>query len=210
VGASPHPDRLQLETGLAERGLNRFAQLTRARRSRARPLLFLRIRLAAKLAWSSVAAAERSELRGRRRRAPDRTRMAMAFGGPGALKIAWGHMISAIFTQQPSQAFARRLIAKYRFRRRDAKSCRPLIFEFFNTIAQRIQPVDATSSLLISLVETVCIWRGMHGHGPRGSRRPSSRRAGRAANGWRAPPERSRNESSIKDLGSQWRNRSGE
>jgi hypothetical protein len=134
----------------------------------------------------------------------------MAFGGPGALKIAWGHMISAIFTQQPSQAFARRLIAKYRFRRRDAKSCRPLIFEFFNTIARRIQPVDATSSLLISLVETVCIWRGMHGHGPRGSRRPSSRSAGRAANGWRAPPERSRNESSIKDLGSQWRNRSGE
>jgi hypothetical protein len=171
---------------LMARGLNRFAQLTRARRSRARPLLFLRIRLAAKLAWSSVAAAERSEL------------------------IAWGHMISAIFTQQPSQAFARRLIAKYRFRRRDAKSCRPLIFEFFNTIARRIQPVDATSSLLISLVETVCIWRGMHGHGPRGSRRPSSRSAGRAANGWRAPPERSRNESSIKDLGSQWRNRSGE
>jgi transcriptional regulator with XRE-family HTH domain len=53
------------------------------------------------------------------------------------------------------------------------------------------------SSLLIWHVETVCIWRGMHGHGPRGSRRPSSRSAGRAANGWRAPPEHSRNESSI-------------
>ena len=53
------------------------------------------------------------------------------------------------------------------------------------------------SSLLIWRVETVCIWRGMHRHGPRGSRRPSSRSAGRAANGWRAPPERSRNESGI-------------
>jgi hypothetical protein len=37
-----------------------------------------------------------------------------------------------------------------------------------------------------------------------------SRSAGRAANGWRAPPERSRNESGIQDLGSQWRNRFGE
>jgi hypothetical protein len=52
----------------------------RARRSRAppRPLFFLRIRLAAKLAWSAAAAPERSELRGRRRRPRDRTRMAMA------------------------------------------------------------------------------------------------------------------------------------
>jgi hypothetical protein len=56
------------------------------------------------------------------------------------------------------------------------------------------------SSLLIWHVETVCIWRGMHGHGPRGSRRPSSMSAGRAANGWRAPPERSRNERASKIL----------
>jgi hypothetical protein len=34
------------------------------------------------------------------------------------------------------------------------------------------------SSLPIWHVETVCIWRGVHGHGPRGSRRPSSRSAG--------------------------------
>jgi len=47
-----------------------------------RPLFFLRIRLAAKPTWPAAAAAERSELRGRRRRPPDRTRMAMEGAPP--------------------------------------------------------------------------------------------------------------------------------
>ena len=40
-------------------------------------------------------------------------------------------------------------------------------------------------SLLIWHLGTVCIWRDMHGHGSRGSRRQSSGSAERAANRWR-------------------------
>src|SRR5580700_10432334 len=40
-------------------------------------------------------------------------------------------------------------------------------------------------SLLIWHVGTVCIWRDMHGHGSRGSRRLSSGSAESAANRWR-------------------------
>jgi hypothetical protein len=45
--------------------------------------------------------------------------------------------------------------------------------------------------LLILPDEEVCVWRGMHGHGSRRSRRLSAGRAGRAVNVWRTSPERS-------------------
>ena len=65
-----------------------------------------------------------------------------------------------------------------RTRRRISEPARPLCPGGFNRSTQH-------PFLLIWHVGTVCIWRDMHGHGSRGSRRLSSGSAESAANRWR-------------------------
>src|SRR5664279_1980236 len=48
----------------------------------------------------------------------------------------------------------------------------------------------STQHLLILPDEEVCVWRGMHGHGSRQSRRLNSGSAGGAVNVWRISRER--------------------
>src|SRR5712691_9253119 len=60
----------------------------------------------------------------------------------------------------------------------------------------------STQHLLILPDEEVCVWRGMHGHGSRRSRRLSSGSAGRAVNVWRTSPERLRGGTRAASIGS--------
>src|ERR1700687_4136384 len=60
----------------------------------------------------------------------------------------------------------------------------------------------STQHLLLLPDEEVCVWRGMHGHGSRRGRRPSSGSAGRAVNVWRTSHERLRGGTRAASIGS--------
>src|SRR5450756_1422087 len=62
----------------------------------------------------------------------------------------------------------------------------------------------STQHLLILPDEEVCVWRGMHGHGSRRSRRLSSGSAGGAVNVWRTSRERLRGGTRAASIGC-WR-----